>query len=232
MTRKGGCLQRFRKCLRDGAPILAVNVGGPCAALARPLAAAGATLFVDCERTAIGIGAVPGLVAAAHVAGGLVMLRSESADPATVTRYLDCGIDALVVPLVESAAACAKIVATAQAQGLGAARAAIIVQIESVAGLAAAEAIAGTDGVDAVLLGPNDLAVSMGHPGEPGHPLVQEALSDTAASLRAARMPFGLPVTPATLPGWAARGASLFYIPAGDFVAAALAPYKEALNGN
>lgn len=222
-------MQNFRDTLRSGAPVFAVNLGGACAPLARPLARAGAVMFIDCERTAIGISDVPALVAAIRAAGGHCILRAESAAPAILTRYLDCGIDALVVPMVEGEASCAQIVTAARDQALGDPKAAIIVQIESVAGVAAVQAIASAAGVDAVLMGPNDLAVSMGHP---GHPEVQAALEDVARILRAAQMPFGLPVTPATLPDWAARGARLFYIPGGDLIAAALAHYTEAAHGH
>ena len=221
-------MDRIVDTLRSGAPILAVDPGGACPPLAPFLARAGATLFIDCERKAICVSAVPGLVAASRAAGGTTMLRAENVAPEILTRYLDCGIDALVIPRVESAAAADAIVATARDQALGAKRTAIIVQIESRAGVAAACAIARAEGLDGVLLGPNDLAVSMGHPGAPDHPQVQDALKEVTQILNAARMPFGLPVTPTTLPGWAARGARLFYIAAADFVASALHPYAEA----
>lgn len=225
-------MQNLRDILRSGAPVFAVNTGGGCAPLTRAFVRSGATMFIDCERGAISISDVPALVAAAHLAGGRAILRSESAAPAILTRYLDCGIDGLVVPQVESAAACAAIVRTARDQALGDPKAAIIVQIESVAGVAAAPAIAAEPGVDAVLMGPNDLSASMELLGQPTHPKVQAALRDVAEILRAAQMPFGLPVTPLTLPDWRARGASLFYIPAADLVAAAMGPYKDAANGH
>lgn len=225
-------VERFRDILKAGAPIFAVNAGGACAPLAAPLARAGAAMFIDCERTAIGISDVPCLVAAAHAAGGHAILRVESAAPAILTRYLDCGVDALVIPQVESDAACADVVQAVRDQALGDPRAAVIVQIESTGGVAAAQSIARAEGIDAVLLGPNDLAVSMGYPGQPGHPQVQAALHDVAGVLRAAQMPFGLPVTPASLPDWARQGARLFYIPMGALLTAALAPYKDAVNGH
>ncbi|WP_170124810.1 aldolase/citrate lyase family protein [Roseinatronobacter thiooxidans] len=189
-------------------------------------------MFIDCERTPVSISDVPALVSAAHAAGGYVMLRTESAAPAILTRYLDCGIDALVVPQVESAAACSEIVGTARDQAAGIPKAAIIVQIESTAGVAAAQDIAQAPGVDAVLLGPNDLAISMGFAGQPGHPQVQAAVTGLAAILREAAMIFGLPVTTDSVRDWALHGASLFYIPGGDLIATALTSYNEATDGH
>ena len=60
----------------------------------------------------------------------------------------------------------------------------LILQIENQAGLEAAEEIAAVEGVDALFIGPSDLAGSLGHLGDPGHPEVQQAI---AAVLRAAK---------------------------------------------
>ncbi len=52
----------------------------------------------------------------------------------------------------------------------------MIVQIESTGALARIEDIASVEGVDAVFIGPSDLAASMGHIGNPQHPEVQGRL--------------------------------------------------------
>jgi 2-dehydro-3-deoxyglucarate aldolase len=52
-----------------------------------------------------------------------------------------------------------------------------IVQIETRAGLENVEAIAAVDGVDALFVGPADLAASLGHLGHSDHPEVQEAIA-------------------------------------------------------
>ena len=61
-------------------------------------------------------------------------------------------------------------------------RSACIVQVESAAALANLDAIARVDGVDGVFLGPADLAASLGHRGEPAHPVVREALERAIAA--------------------------------------------------
>lgn len=60
-----------------------------------------------------------------------------------------------------------------------------IVQIESAAGVAAAAQIAAVDGVDALFVGPSDLAASLGHLGDSRHPDVQQAIDRVAAAARA-----------------------------------------------
>jgi len=52
-----------------------------------------------------------------------------------------------------------------------------IVQIETAAGLANADAIAAIDGVDALFVGPADLAARLGHLDRPDHPDVQRAIA-------------------------------------------------------
>ena len=42
------------------------------------------------------------------------------------------------------------------------------------------------DGVDGVFIGPADLAASLGHPGEPGHPKVVAAVESAIARIRKA----------------------------------------------
>jgi 4-hydroxy-2-oxoheptanedioate aldolase len=155
---------------------------------------------------------------AAQANGLLSILRTESAEPAVVTRYLDCRIDAIVLPQMESAAQCAAVHAVLDTHAATAKRTAFIAQIESVAGHRALDEIAGTPGIDAILIGPNDLAASMGLAGQPQHPDVVAAVEDIADRVRGHGLPFGLPVRDATAAGWAQRGARLFYTAIGQFL--------------
>ncbi len=54
----------------------------------------------------------------------------------------------------------------------------IIVQIEERLGLQNIESIAAVDGVDALFIGPSDLAASLGHVGDARHPEVRAAIED------------------------------------------------------
>jgi 4-hydroxy-2-oxoheptanedioate aldolase len=73
----------------------------------------------------------------------------------------------------------------------------LIVQVETGAALKALESIAAVAGVDAVFIGPADLAASLGHAGEPGHPEVVAAVEDAVRRLRAIGKPAGI-LTPDT----------------------------------
>lgn len=209
-------------------PLLAVNPGGVAAPVADALARQdGVALFIDCERSAVGVADAAGMARAARAAGLPTLLRTESTAPGIVTRYLDCGIDALVAPNVESAADCAALAATLARHAATAPRTALIVQVESVAGWERLDEIAAAEGVDAVLIGPNDLAASMGLPGQPRHPSVLAAVEEIAARLDAAGRPFGLPVTAATARDWAERGARLFYLGLAQLLGAGLDQVRE-----
>ncbi len=137
------------------------------------------------------------------------VVRTLDHDAARIKQYLDVGVQSLLVPMVESADEAQALVramryppAGIRGVGTGLARAArwngvkdyfaqaneqmcLIVQVESRAGLDALDAILAVDGVDAVFIGPSDLAASLGYLGQPGHPEVKAAVADALARIRA-----------------------------------------------
>lgn len=68
----------------------------------------------------------------------------------------------------------------------------VVVQIENAAGVKAAEAIAATTGVDALFVGPSDLAAACGHLGNAGHPEVQAAIKAVFDAARSQGKPSGI----------------------------------------
>jgi 4-hydroxy-2-oxoheptanedioate aldolase len=62
----------------------------------------------------------------------------------------------------------------------------LIVQVETKRGLEELDAIAAVDGVDAVFVGPADLAATLGHLGNPGHPDVQMAIANALRRIQSA----------------------------------------------
>src|SRR5206468_4781683 len=53
----------------------------------------------------------------------------------------------------------------------------IIVWVEEVQAMENLDEILKVEGIDAVNIGPSDLAISMGHPGKPDHPEVQQVIA-------------------------------------------------------
>lgn len=133
-----------------------------------------------------------------------------------IKQVLDIGCQTVLVPMVESAEQ-ADMLARAMSYpprgkrgvGAGLARASgfntisdylatadsqtcLVVQVESLAGLAEIEAIAAVDGVDGVFIGPADLAADMGYRGNPGHRDVQERIEAAIAAVKAQGKPSGI----------------------------------------
>ena len=68
----------------------------------------------------------------------------------------------------------------------------LIFQIENRAGLEAIEDIAALPGVDAIFIGPSDLAGALGHLGNAGHPDVQGAIAQAFQAVRRVGKPVGI----------------------------------------
>ena len=133
-----------------------------------------------------------------------------------IKQYLDIGFRTLLVPMVESAGHARDLVAatrfpragrrgvasaTSRASGFGrnreylseaGARTGLIVQIESRAALDEIEAIGAVDGVDALFIGPADLAGALGHLGNPRAPEVQNAIDNALLRITAIGKPAGI----------------------------------------
>jgi len=136
------------------------------------------------------------------------VVRPAWNDPVLIKRYLDIGAQTLLLPFVQNAQeALAAVRAIRYApggiRGMGGstraanfgrttdyvARAAdelcLLVQVETAEALEQIEAIAAIDGVDGIFIGPADLSASLGHPGQPRHPVVNRAIDDAIRRIRA-----------------------------------------------
>ena len=160
-------------------------------------------LAVDMEHGSAGIKEALAAFRAAerHNVAGLA--RLPSADPYLARRLLDGGAAGLIVPVVESAEAFAAFAAHCLypphgKRGVGLSRCngwgdsfqqnltgfapLLVPQIETVAGVAAADAIAALPEVDALFLGPYDLSASLGSAGD----FASEAFTAAIATVKAA----------------------------------------------
>jgi 4-hydroxy-2-oxoheptanedioate aldolase len=68
----------------------------------------------------------------------------------------------------------------------------LLVQAESREALANLDAIAATEGVDGVFIGPADLSAALGHVGNPMHPEVQAAIEDAIGRITRAGKAAGI----------------------------------------
>ncbi len=128
------------------------------------------------------------------------VVRAVQGDTALIKQLLDIGAKSLLIPMVDTAEQARSIVSATRypplgIRGVGSAVARVsqwsartdylhvadnevclLVQAETVTALNNLAEICAVDGVHGVFIGPADLAASMGHRGNPGHPDVLAAI--------------------------------------------------------
>ena len=107
---------------------------------------------------------------------------------------------------------------------------ALVVMIETPEGVANAASIAAVDGIDAVFIGPNDLAHSMGCENRWNEPAVQTAIESTLRAVTAAgKCPGILALTPEDEDKYAAWGARYFASVSSGIITKALKEAAQAI---
>lgn len=207
-------------------------------------------VLIDLEHGAIGVSELPALIAAADAGGGDCFVRVDSVDSEVLGTALDSGASGVVVPHVEDAESAARVVSAARfdrsrgfnpfvrAGGYGThsdftstadAAVEIVPMIEGSGGVASASEIVHTDGVTGVFLGPYDLSLALGRPGETRHPEVVEAIGGVIQIAVAAGRSAGVFCsTAADAARWRERGADMLFI--GVDAAVLLGGYRQILD--
>jgi len=181
------------------------------------------------------------------------VVRVPDAQAWMIKQALDIGAQTIVVPMVDTAAqadamARAMRYPPAGMRGMGAAIArasafgamtdyvryandqvCLLVQAESATALENIDAIAQTEGVDGVFIGPADLSADMGFPGDPDHPDVVAAIAHMIDRIHAAGKISGiLTFTPEQSRHYAALGVG--FVGIGADVAILRRALQETLN--
>ena len=173
-------------------------------------------VLLDMEHSGFAIERVKVVLRYLEAAGLPAIVGMPSKDPLTVSRVLDMGAEAIMSPMVKSAAQAAAAVARMKYAPTGAravsqgvahdrwalapladtmaaanARVVYFVKIETAAGVDEVEAIAALDGVDGLWIGHGDLTASLGVPGQYDHPAFVAASERIVAAARANGKPIG-----------------------------------------
>jgi 2-keto-3-deoxy-L-rhamnonate aldolase RhmA len=204
----------FRSRLRAGELLI-----GPLMTLASPEAAeimayAGFDwLFIDAEHGPLDALTIQRMMQGAGAVPCVVRVAASAEVP--IKQALDIGAAGIIAPMVNTAEQAANVVRWAKyspqgTRGIGVGRAhgygpqyqeylrsanediAVIVQAEHIDAVKNIEAIVQVPGLDAVLVGPNDLAASLGRIGELTHPDLIAAIERVTQVCRSARMPLGI----------------------------------------
>jgi 4-hydroxy-2-oxoheptanedioate aldolase len=188
-------------------------------------------LVIDAEHSPITIETMRTLVIAAKGSPTGLLVRVPWNDPVIIKPIIDLGVDGILVPMVNSGDEARRAVAACKypplgIRSVGAWRASdyyrdddayvnranddivVMVQIEHIDGVNAVDDIVNTPGLDAMFVGPSDLAASMNHFNELRHPQVMQAIEHVAARSCAAGIVFGIGLGDPK--GTAAMGARLF----------------------
>lgn len=120
-------------------------------------------VLIDCEHGAAGPREVEEMARAANLANMVSIVRPEDAVPWLVTRYIECGADGVMVPLIPNAA-----VAQAMVDRLRFSAPFdfedrfVVLMIETIEAVNNLPQILKVGGVDAYLVAPGDLALTIG----------------------------------------------------------------------
>lgn len=178
--------------------------------IAYMLAQCGFEFFIiDNEHGTYNIETISNMVAAARGAGISVIIRIPEITRENILKPLDSGAAGLLVPMVNTAGEAKEVIKHAKYPPMGNRGAAlrrphnlyakvnateylqqankntfIAVQAETTQSIENINKIASVEGVDCIFVGPFDLSISLGIPGQINHPLEQEAIEKIATACK------------------------------------------------
>ncbi len=211
---------RIREKLARNAPALITTLHFMDAALFEMTSLMGFDgIWMDMEHHGYSVETAAEMMRAARVGTADIVARPAKGEFLRMARMLEAGANALMYPQCDSAEEAAELVHWTKfppvgRRGCDAANAdapylsmpigqyietanqetVLIVQIETLEALEQAEAIAAVDGVDILFLGPGDLSIRMGLPGQLQHARIMEATERIAAAAAKAGKHWGKPV--------------------------------------
>lgn len=212
--------ESIKQRLASGLPVHIFNIGSiPSPKLIEIAAASGGYhgVWIDQEHAALTLQQVEILALACRSVGLDSYVRLAATDYGTVMRPMECGVGGIMAAQVRTPQEVQQIVEWAKFPPLGyrglnlsnyeggyttrnpaefvvAANRDnwLSVQIETLQALENVEAIAAIEGIDHLFVGPADLSLSLGVPGEYMHPKCTAALERVAAATKAAGKTWGI----------------------------------------
>lgn len=192
-------------------------------------------VFFDLEHGAYSYETLSSMCSHARALGIMPLVRVPELARAHVSRALDCGARGVMVPMLETPEQARLLVEWAKYPPLGKRglssngghsdyrkignprefmagvneRTLAIAQIETEDAIRHCEEVARIPGIDALVIGPNDLSVSLGYPGELEHPEMDAAIRRTADMCARHGKIFGMHAGAALLRKWGPHGLRL-----------------------
>jgi 4-hydroxy-2-oxoheptanedioate aldolase len=208
--------KRIKDKLAAGRPVFYTGLTFHAPRLVELLARSGIDLLVlDAEHGPLSEAQCEEMVRAADVVDLPILIRVPHNEPHVILRYLDIGTSGIMVPQLKTRADAERLVKAvkyplAGERGFTTGRGNALLDLsppaymrraneetftmplfENVAGLVELEAALQVQGIDALYLGPFDLASSLGLPGQPFHAEVQTVVEQVRQTCRRLKVPFG-----------------------------------------
>jgi len=194
---------RVKQALKEGKTVIGTMITEfRTPEIARMMAAAGFDfILIDTEHSSFTLETVVDIVRACRAADLVCLVRVPDAEYHLIARTLDAGADGLTIPRVETRQVVEQIIQAAKyppwgVRGYGLRtiitnyekagvedwiewlneNTMIVIQIERKRAIENIDQLVSVRGVDAALIGPNDLSISLGVPGQLDHPKMVEAI--------------------------------------------------------
>lgn len=213
---------RIKPMLKRGEPVIVPNVDRIISPrLIEILGMLGYDcVWLDMEHGDMSYGQLADMTAAARVSGMDVILRLAKGGYSNILKALELGVNGLVLPHCMSAAEAAELVALSKfppagrrsvGQGIdwryglmeftdfireANEETLIIPQIEDRQAVEVIDDIAAVENVDGLFIGPYDMSMSYGVPGQVNHPAVQQAIDRVAQAAKSHGKWWGIMAAP------------------------------------
>jgi 2-keto-3-deoxy-L-rhamnonate aldolase RhmA len=189
-------------------------------------------IMFDLEHGPYSIETISDIAKVARASGIGIFARVPELAKGYVSRMMDAGVEGIMVPMISSKEEAEKLAGWARyapigIRGLGSNgeltdfagmgsdaptfmkkqndRTLAIAQIETAAAIGNIDAIASVEGIDVLLIGPNDLAISLGVPGETMGDVTQNAIGKVADAAEKYGKVFAIHSGDAMLDKWESR---------------------------
>lgn len=229
---------RIEKKIKNGGTLFGTHVFCGAPPLTEAISLAGFDMiWIDMEHTAIGIESLQNNLIAARAGGTPAFVRIPWNDKVLAKPVIDMGPEGIIFPYIRSADDARAAVASCEyppagERGYGPLRAldygritqadfvdAVyrkmwrIIQIEHIDAVNALDEILDVDGIDAYVVGPNDLSASMGHIGRTDHPDMMPVYDLIGRKMKDHGKFFGVSMgfVPEVIKQWLARGARMIF---------------------
>ncbi len=183
--------------------------------------------WIECEHGPVDWDALGDMTRACDLWGMTSITRVSANEPWLITRTLDRGAMGIVVPHVNKREAAEQAMQSAKYAPLGYRgmfggrqsfgvpdyfhkandQTMVVVLLEETEALKNLDEILKVDGIDVFFVAPSDLAQTMGHIGDTGHPEVQAAIDDAISRIVSAGRTAGTLVNDENIASYIAKGA-------------------------